>query len=216
MGKNPTQYEVMNCCLISCALETGFLGAWCCCDESDVEDALKAYQLSWSYAFDRRLIMDYASMPPQNDDTHKCFKFKFSLKPDAEILVNSWEAGDMIIVTAHLVDSSIMKSTYSLALVMSRYVIHKKLNSANPAASFRNLNELSIKLKNEIFLPLRNNIFCESSCKTPYPSLHGVPENILLMIFRYTPKDVAALSLTCKDIRQIAVPYLLRNKSKKD
>lgn len=209
-SKSPTQFDVMNTAIVACALETGFIGDWCCCE--DVDGALKGYMLNWSYSFDRRFIIDFAKMSPTLP-----FRFRFSLKHDAEIIVQSLDLGDSILITVYLIDNYVMTPARSLTLPMSRYVVNKKLNLKNLPGNFRNLRELSIKLKNEIFLPHRNDIYCVSSCKVPYPSLPGLPETLLLMLFRYLkPKDIASLSTTCKSIRDISVPFLLRNKSKKD
>lgn len=215
--KSPTQIDLMNAIVIASGLETGFIGDWCF--NGDAEDVLTSYQLSWSYSFDRRLLIDFAKNAPDSgtDEPLKTFKFKFSLNPEHEILVHSIEGGDMLLLSSRLVDNSIVTSTRSLAFPLSRYVVHKKPNLMNLPADFRNLRELSIKLKNEIFLPMRNNIFCKTLCKRPYPSLHGITETVLLMLFRYLKrKDVVSLSMTCKSIRETAVPFLLRNKSKKD
>lgn len=214
--KPPTQIDLMNALVIAVGLETGFIGDWCCGE--DVEDVLKSYQLKWCYSFDRQLLVDFAQNAPDsgNDEPIKTFKFKFSLRPENEILVHSVEGGDMLLLSSRCIDNSTVTSTRSLALPISRYIVHKKPNLANLPADFRNLRELSIKIKNEIFLPMRNNICYESSSNGPNPSLSGMPGPVLWMLFRYmTRKDVVSLSTTCKSLHSHAIEHLLRNKSKK-
>lgn len=210
MGKDPTQNDVMNGIVVAIALEVGFLGDWCFSDEDgDAEMQMSAYQLKSQYSFDRRLLEDYAKYPQQSN-SHKCFKFKFSLHPKTEILVNTLDAGDLLLIAAHLIDNSVTVSTYSIALPISRYIINRKLNSDLPS-NFRNLRELSIKVKNQVFLPLRNNILVN----THHPSLDGIG-SVLLSILEYLkPKDVAALSATCKCLHSHASAYLAHNKLKK-
>lgn len=212
MGSFPTQNDVMNGIVVAIALEVGFLGDWCFSD-GDAEMEMSAYQLQSYYSFDRRLLEDYARYPQQSN-SHKSFKFKFSLHPKTEILVNTIDAGDLLLIAAHLIDNSVTVSTYSIALPISRYIIYRKLNSNLPS-NFRNLRELSIKVKNQVFLPLRNNIL--NSLNFSHPSLIGIRMiDDLLSIFEYLkPKDVAALARTCKCLHSLASSYLARNKLKK-
>lgn len=206
----------MNAIVIASGLETGFIGDWCC---SDIEDVLKSYQLSGSnYSFDQRLVKDFAIAPDFGaDEPLKTFKFRFSFSPENEILVHSFDSGDMLLLNACFIDNSAVTLTHSIALPVSRYVVNRKINTANLPAGFRNLKELSMKLKNSIFLPMRNNIFSDSLFKWPYPSLHGIPETILLTILRYLKrKDIVALTTTCRFIHEPASRYLIRNKSKKN
>lgn len=203
-NRSPTKLDLMNAFVVASGLETGFIGDWCCCE--GIEAALSAYQLNWCYSFDRRLLMDFAIMKPQ--DQPETFKFKFILKPDREILVHCFESGDLLVLSAQLVGISVITSTKSLALPISRYVVRNKLDFTNLPAGFRNLQELSIKLKNHIFLSLRYNIFQESACEWPYPSLHGVPDIVLHKILKYlNKKDVASLSTACKSMNQTIVQF---------
>ncbi|CRK86218.1 CLUMA_CG000125, isoform A [Clunio marinus] len=203
-GATPTQYNVMNCLVVALALETGFIGDWCYCD-----DVLKNYALNWSYSFDRRLILDVANLPIDfsNNNTSKILKFKFSISPNNEIVVLSVDSGDLLILSAYLNDNRTLKSTSCLALPVSRYVI-KAINLNNLPSIFRNLKELSIMLKNNLFLPLRNKIYSELTLKFPNPSLVGTSEFILPIIIRYlNKKDLVALGSTCKTIHNVISFY---------
>jgi hypothetical protein len=208
LGKNATKCQVIQALVVALNLECGFIGDWCFCDGIE-----NAYNISWTSLTDRRIMKNFAILrtTAQDDDAAQILKFKFALAPQNEISLICLESGDLIIMTAirSSLDGNSVNSTRSLAIVTSRYFVTKKLNSSNVSASFRNLRELSIKVKNELFLPLRNDIFCESSCKSLYPSLNGLPEDCLLLIFRYLKsKDIVNLSLSCKNIRETSVPYL--------
>lgn len=209
LGRRPTQNDVMNALVMCAAMETGFIGDWCFNDDTDADEVLRGYARNWSFSFDRRMIRDFARMPTYDDSiTHKTFKLKFSLWPDNDIHVHSLDSGDFILVMARNADNSVMSSTKSIALPVSRYVISKNINLSNLPVSFRNLRELSMRLKNEIFLPLRNNILGS----TPNPSLQGIDLDVILPYLKR--KDVVSLASTCKSISAFCVPYITRNKSK--
>ena len=196
IGKNnPTQIELMNALVIASGLETGFIGDWCY-GEEDIKDVLNAYALNRYYSFDRRLLLDFAKMPTQPDDSHNIFRFKFSLEPEREILVYTIDSGDLLLVTAHLIDNSVITSTRNICLPVSRYIVRKRPSLQDLPGNFRNLRELSIKLKNELFLPLRNEIF-------DFLSLQGMMFNVLKFDIRkyLKRKDLQSLSCTCKTIR---------------
>lgn len=198
--RSPTKIDLMNAFVIASGLETGFIGDWCC--DANIEATLSAYQINWSYMYDRRLLMDFAIMKPESQP--ETFKFKFILKPEIEILVHCFESGDLMVISARLVDNSVINSTKTLAIPLSRYIIRHKFDFKN--LPFRNLQELSINLKNEIFLPLRNNIFQETKSEWLglYPSLHGINFDLHRLIIRYlNKKDIASLSATCKMFNQI-------------
>lgn len=189
----------MNALVITTGLETGFIGAWCLSDE--MGDVLNAYALNGCYSFDRRLLVDFAIMPANNDEYNKTFKFKFSLNPRRGILVHSNDCGDLLLLTAHFIEESVITSTRTVPLSISRYIVLKRPNLKELPKNFRNLREFSIKLKNELFLPFRNEILNESH--NVYPSLQGLPVDILKHdICKYLKsKDVLALSRTCKTIK---------------
>ena len=214
IGKIPTQEELLKSLLLSLALECGFIGEWCCEDDED----LKKYNLSWNYSFDRQLLVDFATFPQNNDDDHQLLMLKFGFRPQIKIVVHCLGSGDLLLVSAYnfeMSEDSSMTSTVSSALLISRYIPNRRLNKENLPSNFRNLNELSINVKNQIFLPLRNNIYTQSPYKSVYPSLNGIPEEALLKIFSYIKlKDVVALSCCSKAINLACLSFF-RNKSKK-
>lgn len=205
-----TNTESMNILVVALALETGFV-------IDRYSDDFETYQLNWSYSFDRKMLDDFSKIPEQlkkDLDEDMTLKFKLSSRPEKQISVQTISCGDIFTVTGFLVGSSSIISARTIALSMSRYVIQRKLNS-KLSKNFRFLRELSIKMKNAVFLPLRNEIFHELSLKTPYPSFQGLGDDSLLYIFRFlTKKEIANVASTCKSLRCIAFPLLCRNKSK--
>jgi hypothetical protein len=95
----------------------------------------------------------------------------------------------------------------SLYLPVSRYV--PLLKKQNKPACFRNLRELSIKLKNQIFLPIRDGILMTFNCFVP--SLQGIPTEIFDMILSSLDKAaVIELSLTNWKIRESCMQFWKR------
>lgn len=216
LGKNASKFQVVQALTIALGLESGFIGDWCFCD--GVENA---YNISWTSFIDRRLLENFSTLKPAKDrddeDTHQILRFKFSLAPQNEIIFHCLESGDLLIfsVVHSLFPDSSITSTRSLAISMNRYFVTSKLNPVNFPNCFRNLRELSVKVKNELFLPIRNDIFSKSSCKSIYPSLHGIPDDCILLIFKYLKlKDVISLGKSCKSIHEKSVPYLLSQRLK--
>lgn len=209
LNRSASKFEVFQALIIAIGCEVAFIGDWCYCDGIQ-----NAYNVSWTNLLDRRLLQNFTI---HNSD--EILKFKFIFAPQTEITLFLIEAGDLMIISAvpKTSDNSII-STRSLAFSFSRYLVTKSLNFSCLPANFRNLNEFSNKLKNEMFLPIRNDIYSDTNCKFSYPSLHGIPEDCVLMILRYLKqkKDIKSVALTCKSLKETAIPFLLRNKSKTD
>lgn len=208
-----TQFNAMLSLVISTALECGFIGDW------NRGESLSQYVMNWSYSFDRNILIDLSNIPKDlvDDGVDEVqIRLSYTLSRRFLIRLDILKSADLIIIVArHCNENSTIKSTKSVAISVSRYVIRNRLSEDCYASSFQNLKELSIKLKNEIFLPLRDEIYTFLDCKMLYPSLLGIPDDILLLIFkRYLKtKDICSLSLCCRSLHKISSPYL-RNKSK--
>lgn len=206
--KLTAQSDLINGLVVAVALECGFVGDWSYCDD------VKTYALSWSYSFCRQLL-DFASYPPKpEEDGPQIFKFVFSLDPQNVITLYSLESDELLFLSANLNgEVSATTSVKTVALPCSRFIRSKKFNLRNLPANFQNLRDLSILLKDKLFLPLRNEIYHQSICESQYPSLDGCPADVTLKIMSYLKlKDIASLSAVCKIINETAVPYLRRNK----
>jgi hypothetical protein len=121
---------------------------------------------------------------------------KFVMNQSCEFVFEVLEMGDIALITVYEKNESKVAHCESFAVPISRYIPFKKL--LNPlSSSFRNLSELSHKLKHEIFHPLRNEIYHRSQNATPY--LNGMPEMIKFKIYKYLDvKSKKNLAHTCK------------------
>lgn len=100
------------------------------------------------------------------------------------------EIGDALCITFSY-GSHPGKSAY---LSASRYVLNATLKE--PPKCFNNLKELSFKLKEFIFTPVRN-VALESNTES-FPSLIGLPSEVVWMVFNKLSKlSLQNLSRTC-------------------
>lgn len=100
------------------------------------------------------------------------------------------EIGDALIITFSYGNHS-GKSYY---LSASRYVLTATLK--DPPKCFYNLKELSFKLKENIFTPVRN--YSLESNNESFPSLIGLPSEVVWMIFnKINKRSLQSLSITC-------------------
>lgn len=209
-----TQFDAMIALVISSALESGFIGEW------NVGDNLNEFALSFNYSFDRSALIKNSKLPykiqfEEGIDEIRII-FSYTLSRKMQIILEIIRSADLIIIIArHRNEISSIKSTKSAAFSVSRYIIRTRIPEECFASSFQNLKEFSIKIKNQIFLPLRDEIYSCLDCKMCYPSLLGIPDDILILIFEkyLKTKDICSLSLCCKQLHQISSPYL-NNKSK--
>jgi hypothetical protein len=192
--------------VIGISLESGFIGDWCYCDGIQ-----NAYNISWTSFIDTRLLRNFSIYNPENS-----LQFKFILTND-QLKIHFIETDSLVVLSAVYSSSDNISSTSSIALPLNRFIVTKNFNSANLPANFRNLKELDLKIKNQIFIPIRNQIFSQSQIKCSYPSLHGLPQELVEFVFRYLKKKyIANTALTCKFLKEVAFSYLIRNKSKTD
>lgn len=82
----------------------------------------------------------------------------------------------------------------SIYMSASRYVLNATLNE--PTKCLNNLKELSFKLKEFIFTPIRNNSLASNN--ESYPSLIGLPSEVVWMVFNKLNRlSLRNLSQTC-------------------
>lgn len=83
----------------------------------------------------------------------------------------------------------------------------------NPQNYFRNVRELSEKVKQNLIAPLRNIVMYASAY--PNAALHGMPQEILWNLFSYLRHDLQMLqkiSQTCVYLRNITITFLNESK----
>lgn len=179
---NFSPIDVLNALVYQIAMECGFA--------SDRIDA-SSYIYTWYYSFDKRIFED-----SQREHFARKMSLKFVMNQSHEFALECLELGDIALITAYENSDFKVINCVSVALPISRYIPFKKL--LNPiSSSFRNLKELSHKLKHELFHPLRNEIYHSSQSATP--CLNGIPEQIKIKIYKHlNAKSKNQLSRTCK------------------
>lgn len=117
---------------------------------------------------------------------------------------------DFTLVTYRLSDSLCATFTpkslsgFSICLSISRYI--PLINRKSILRSFRNLPELSLITKNKLILPARDIFMQNIATLAPYPSLIGMPEIVLELIFRLLPKNSQKnLAQACDRLRQFQI-----------
>lgn len=99
----------------------------------------------------------------------------------------------------------------SIYLSASRYVLNATLKE--PTKCFNNLKELSFKLKDKIFTPIRNNIL-ESNKNEAFAALTGLPSEVLWIIFRKLRRpSLQNVAKTCIQMDTEIHEYLLHFKA---
>lgn len=180
--KNFSSIDVLNVLVYYVALECGFI--------SKRLDA-SSYIYTWFYSYDKRVFEDL-----QWEHFSRKMSLKFVMNPSYEFSLECHELGDITLITMYEVNDSNVSQCESIALPVSRYVPFKKL--LNPlSSSFRNLKELSLKLKHDIFHPLRNQIYDRS--RAPGPYLNGMDTLFMTHIYKLlNAQSKHNLAQTCK------------------
>lgn len=168
--------DLFNILLISIGLECGFY-------DVEVKPQFCRYKIN---NFDKNFIIECATQTANyqpNTNFFNKFVFKFTRDPEARVLISCILSAESVIVTAcHLKNNSRVTSGFSIALPLSRYVPFN-FNRDFPHKTFRKLKELSRELKNNIFLPIRCDIYRNLGLINP--SLFGIPEEVLDKILHF-------------------------------
>jgi hypothetical protein len=189
--------------------EVGFVGDWI--------EPPSHLSLNWCYAFDRRVFELCTTAPQIGDNNELRLVFKFALDPERKVVLSSLLSGDIALLTVFELENidreSLTRHSKSMAIPISRYVPFKKL-CENMPNSFRNLKELSIKLKDELLLAIRNEIYRDRY--SPTPCLTGMPDIIVIKIFKYLPRkaDVHNVRCSCRRLNDVYRAYVHNKKRK--
>lgn len=190
----PSQSDLLFSVLYGIALEVGFI-----CDEKNLTSTNVVIHHNWSFTFNNELTEKYSQLPTnwcQFDGLINTIQLTMPNINKESYNMMSLKSGDFIIVTLVPPQNS-QRPKNSVCLSISRYVPLQ--NYKEISRCFRNLKELTIKVKNELFLPLRNDIYLTAQCLNP--SLLGVPQEVLYCILRYlNQSNKAHLARTCKTI----------------
>lgn len=180
--RNLSCIDVLNALSYYVGLECGFI-------KSQLDAS--SYSYTWYYSFDKRVFEDL-----QYEHFERKMSLKFVMNQSHEIVLECLDLGDIAMITAYEKSDKKVAHCHSIALPVSRFMPFKKLLRPLPS-SFRNLKELSDLLKNEIFHPLRNEIYDRCSNTAPY--LNKMPQQFLFAVYRHLDVNSKKnLSRTCK------------------
>lgn len=207
LNKKTTQAEVLfvlNYCL---ALESGFYPS------NSIDDK---YKISSLYSYDSRNVCEISKQgfpKPIHcvDEDFYRLELKYPLqkiKDDVSneklnittSLISAVKSSDFLIITMTVNDFP----GKSICLPLSRYIL--STTKKDISYRLRNMKELSIIVKDEIFVPLRNLLINEYSSGTlVYPGIQGLPYDVLEFLVRFVKslKDLQNLSKTCKRLREV-------------
>jgi hypothetical protein len=208
--QNYTQFSVLNALALYCAYESSLIGDW-----SEID--LSNYTLSWCSAFNQR-ILGHCTFPKDICINTSLLQltFKFTLEQSRKIILNSLESGDVAIFSIYELkdlDKTHFVSSKSIAIPISRYVPFKKLCDHMPN-SFRNLKELSNLLKENLFIPIRNQMY-EECAVLSCPWINGLPDCVLVKILKYlNKKDLHSLKCTCRKQYDLCKAFASNKKRK--
>lgn len=193
-SKNISLQDVIKAIVTHIALESGFVKS---------STSTHPYTYTWFYSFDKKVFEDCTYNSSDSSQQNTIFKFVM----DQQFHINVkcfFEVGDLVIINAYEENNlSNVIHCESLVFPISRYIPFKKLITPL-TSSFRNLKELSFKLKQNIFHPLRHDIYYRNQQFSSSPWLNGMPEFILENIHKcLNKKDRRNLRLTCKTQHQI-------------
>ncbi|CAG9799435.1 unnamed protein product [Chironomus riparius] len=208
--QNYTQFTLLNCIVLYSAYESSLIGDWCQIDLSN-------YTLSWCSAFNQR-ILEHCTFPKDICINNNLLQltFKFTLEQSRKIVLNSLESGDFALLSIYELkdlDKTHFVQSKSITLPISRYVPFKKLCDHVPN-SFRNLKELSVLLKENLFIPIRNQMYDDCAVLS-CPWLNGLPDCVLVKILKYlNKKDLHSLKCTCRKQYDLCKAFASNKKRK--
>lgn len=178
------------------SLETGFI-------LHDSEND-KKFKTNWGSSFSfynikkcSKIIENYQQM----DGQMLKLKLKLVNYSDEECTLICIKSGDCIIVNF----ITNLNRGQSVCLSVSRYVPRPFLK--DKPKCFRNLDELSRKIKDKLFFPIRNEIIFNLGLS--HASLTGLPNELLFLVLRkINKKDLQKLSATCTTLRDTILIFL--------
>lgn len=190
------------------ALEMGFVS----CAATAATSKLTSCHASWAFSFNRKFVNAVAAtitdghhLPAHiyNGDIG-CYQLRielFQLSVAEPCLLLAREIGDILCVTVHVARMP-GAGGHSVALAVPRYVQMVAGRRRSPLTSLRNLQELSVRLKGELFGPLRNDLVPSDAIRV-WPGLCGVPEEVRRLIWCHVPRsNWQDIARTCTKFRR--------------
>ncbi|XP_062544187.1 uncharacterized protein LOC134211395 isoform X1 [Armigeres subalbatus] len=159
-------------------------------------------------SYDSNVVWLFSGIVPENFYSRETRSYRLDLNllgSDVRCSLVGIKSGDLLILnftTPHRVEIP----GQSITLPVARYI--PLVNLHKLALCCQNLKELSFKLKNGVFIPIRNAI-CLGEDITIYPSLDGLPDEVVAMLLvKYLDKKTALrLSASCSRLRMLIKTY---------
>ncbi|XP_058830490.1 uncharacterized protein LOC131689426 isoform X1 [Topomyia yanbarensis] len=196
------QFDLLLVTIYCISLEAGFI-PW----NHQIEDNGKDFRSRYP-SYDRRIVRLFSAIVPNNfyNRSNRSYRLNLYLQgSDERCVLVGIRSGDFLCLTF-----SVPRRTdicgKSVLLPVARYV--PLLNYQKLSLSCQNLKELSHKLKNNIFIPVRDAL-CVDANVTMYPSLNGLPDEVVAMLLvKYLDKKATLrLAASCSRLRMLAMAY---------
>lgn len=189
-------YELLFGIIYALSLETGFILHN---SESDTK-FITNWGSSFSYKNIRKCLKSLENYQQMDGQMFK-LKLKLVNYSDEECSLICIKSSDVLILNF----ITNLNRGQSVCLSASRYVPLPYMKEKSKC--FRNLEELSRKIKEKLFFPIRNEILFNLGLS--HPSITGLPNEILFLVLRKIKiKDLQKLSATCTTLRNIILLFL--------
>ncbi|XP_055625617.1 uncharacterized protein LOC129768175 [Toxorhynchites rutilus septentrionalis] len=190
-----SSFDLLFMVIYCLALETGFIP-----EGHVLEDAQGVLRPG----FDRRLMHIFSAIVPSNlyDRVNRSYRLDVYLPgiEDNCALVGI-KSGDFLCLTFTILQRSDMLSQ-SILLPVSRYIPIINFQKLN--ISCQNLKDLSCRVKNNIFIPIRDAL-CQASSPSLYPSLIELPDEVLvILLVKYLDRrSIMRLGASCSRLKML-------------
>lgn len=185
--RRPSRADILAIVVYAHALESGFY-------PSGIVQAGPRIETCWSYSFNTQFVQTFSSVLPDHYHGYDLGSYEFQLELFSHsrqfCLLLARETDDRLCINfiteqrAHSV----------IVLPVSRYITRQSLQS--PAKCLQNVKELSMRLRGELFLPMRNAVLAAET--SLYPGLLGLPVELQRIIFDYLDlQSLQQLAITC-------------------
>uniref|UniRef100_A0A182T703 F-box domain-containing protein n=1 Tax=Anopheles maculatus TaxID=74869 RepID=A0A182T703_9DIPT len=164
------------------ALETGLIPKG-----ASLPTALRSEKHHCYRSFDKRLVNHFATRLPMEWFRYRVgpYQFELELLHEKAICSNlsctlvALCSGDLLIV--NLLPYHGLKASFSSAIPISYHV--PAVNGDRLPLCYQYLRGLSVKVKNDLFVPFRNHMY--KFIPTISPSLQGIPPEVMLKVFAH-------------------------------
>lgn len=191
----PSRAEILAILIYALGLECGFY-------PSGTVQPGQRIETCWSYSFSNQFVRIFSTALPDNYHGYDADSYEFRLELFSHsqqiCLLLIRETDDRLCINF----ITEQKCHAVVVLPISRYITRQSLQS--PAKCLQNVKELSMRLRAELFLPMRNAVLATETGQ--YPGLLGIPEELQEMIIVHLDyKSLQQLSTTCVSMRMLVI-----------